>query len=218
MSKSADPEFLIAPVDMTLAERPGASQGPQCDAPKGLNPFQGFGELRRVQPQVAIVKRAGLARRGGAEFAAIGTAFAAEGRAGLARCQALLGMTPRGGATRCLNRRMMRGRALEAILGTGLFNARLAERYSWANCALPPGELDGFIAALPDGVIAATKATAPPADYADGFCRKGEAWVSLVIKPAIGRLVTDGLRVGVQTRDGERDPEHLVRRAAVAAA
>lgn len=53
---------------------------------------------------------------------------------------------------------------LEVILGAELVDAELAERYGWVNRALPANELDAFvnrlaknIAALPEGVIAATK-------------------------------------------------------------
>lgn len=54
--------------------------------------FQAFGETLRHQPQVTIVKLAGLARGGGAEFvAAADMTFAAIDRAGPAQCEALMG-------------------------------------------------------------------------------------------------------------------------------
>lgn len=122
---SADPEFFIAHADMTLGDQPGALEELMQGVPEGLNPFQAFSEILRSQPQVTIVKLAGLARGGGAEFvAAVDMAFAAEGRAGLAQCEALMGITPGGGATQYLNQRMTRGRALEVILGANLFDAR----------------------------------------------------------------------------------------------
>lgn len=216
---SADPEFFIAHVDMTLAEQPDALEELQRDVPGGLNPFQAFSELVRAQPQITIVKLAGLARGGGAEFvAAADLAFAAEGRAGLAQCEALMGIIPGGGATQYLGQRMTRGRALEVILGADLFNAKLAERYGWINRALPADELDAFvntlahnIAALPEGVIAAAKAVVSPADHADGFRRESDAWMSLVFQPLAGQLMQRGLQAGAQTRQGERDLEGLLR-------
>ncbi|TQN60702.1 enoyl-CoA hydratase/isomerase family protein, partial [Agrobacterium tumefaciens] len=144
--QSADPEFFIAHVDMTLIDQPHAFDDFIRDVPDGLNPFQAFGELLRAQPQVTIVKLDGLARGGGAEFvAAADMVFASEGRAGLAQCEALMGITPGGGATQYLSSRMTRGRALEVILGADLIDATRAESYGWINRALPASELDGFV-------------------------------------------------------------------------
>ncbi len=68
--ESADPDFFIAHVDMTLIDEPKAFDELARDAPEGLNPSQAFGEMLRSQPQVTIIKLAGLARGGGAEFVA----------------------------------------------------------------------------------------------------------------------------------------------------
>lgn len=216
--ESADPEFFIAHVDMTLVDQPDAFDELARHALDGLNPFQAFGELLRAQPQVTIVKLAGLARGGGAEFvAAADMAFAAKGRAGLAQCEALMGITPGGGATQYLGLRMTRGRALEVLLGADLFDAKAAERYGWVNRALPADEIDAFvdrlaqqIAALPPGVIAAAKAALPPADLREGFVREHAAWESLFARPVAERLIRGGLRAGAQTREGERDLEVLL--------
>lgn len=217
--QSADPELFIAHVDMTLIDEPHAFDEIALKAPKGLNPFQAFGELLREQPQVTIVKLAGLARGGGAEFvAAADMVFAAEGRAGLAQCEALMGITPGGGATQYLSSRMTRGRALEVILGADLIDVATAERYGWINRALPAEELDGFvdrlarnIAALPEGVIAAAKKALPPADLRDGFRREHDAWAGLFARPAAEKLIRGGLKAGAQTKEGERNLEGLLR-------
>jgi len=217
--QSADPEFFIAHVDMTLIDEPHAFDDFIREAPEGLNPFQAFGELLREQPQVSIVKLAGLARGGGAEFvAAADMAFAAEGRAGLAQCEALMGITPGGGATQYLSSRMTRGRSLEVILGADLVDAKMAERYGWINRALPAAELDGFverlarnIAALPEGVIAAAKKAVPATDLRQGFCREHDAWAGLFERPAAEKLIRGGLKAGAQTKDGERNLENLLR-------
>ncbi len=217
--QSTDPEFFIAHVDMTLIDEPHAFDDFIREAAEGLNPFQAFGELLREQPQVTIVKLAGLARGGGAEFvAAADMAFAAEGRAGLAQCEVLMGITPGGGATQYLSGRMTRGRALEVILGADLIDATTAERYGWINRALPAVELDGFvdrlarnIAALPEGVIAAAKKAMPPVDLREGFRREHDAWAGLFERPAAEKLIRGGLKAGAQTRDGERNLEGLLR-------
>ena len=220
--ESADSEFFIAYVDMTLAERPGALEELMKGVPEGLNPFQAFNETLRAQPQVTIVKLAGLARGGGAEFvAAADMAFAAEGTAGLAHCEALMGITPGGGGTQYLGQRMTRGRALEVVLGADLFDARQAERYGWINRAMPADELNTFvttladnIAALADGVISAAKSAMPPADLSAQYPREHEAWFGLVGKPAAEDLLRAGLKAGAQTKEGERDLEVLLRGAA----
>jgi enoyl-CoA hydratase/carnithine racemase len=218
--QSADPEFFIAHVDdMTLIDEPHAFNDFIREAPEGLNPFQAFGELLREQPQVTIVKLAGLVRGGGAEFvAAADMAFAAERRAGLAQCEALMGITPGGGATQYLSSRMTRGRALEIVLGADLIDATTAEHYGWINRSLPASELDSFvdrlarnIAALPEGVIAAAKKAMPATDLREGFRREHDAWAGLFERPAAEKLIQGGLKAGAQTKDGERDLEGLLR-------
>lgn len=147
--QSADPDFFIAHVDMQLIDEPHAFDDVVQAAPSGLNPFQALGEMIRAQPQLTIVKLEGLARGGGAEFvAAADMAFAAIGRAGLAQCEALMGIIPGGGATQYLAHRMTRGRALEVVLGADLVDALTAERYGWVNRALPADELDAFVRRL----------------------------------------------------------------------
>lgn len=220
--ESLDPDFFIAHVDMTLIDEPNAFDELAFDAPEGLNPFQSFGEMLRSQPQVTIVKLAGLARGGGAEFvAAADMAFAAEDRAGIAQCEVLMGITPGGGATQYLADRMTRGRALEIVLGADLFDAKAAERYGWINRALPADELDAFvdrladnIAALPNGVIAAAKQAMPPADLHQGFHREHDAWAGLFARPAAEALIRGGLKAGAQTKARERDLEGLLRNLA----
>ncbi len=216
---SADPDFFIAHVDMALADDPGALGKLGEIALPGLNPFQSLSETLRRQPQVTILKLAGLARGGGAEFvAAADMSFGAIGRAGLAQCEALMGIVPGGGATQYLNHRSGRARALEIVLGADLFDAATAERYGWINRALPAQALDAFvdrlagnIAALPDGVVAAAKKAIPAQDLTEGLARESEAWAGLVFLPAAAGLIGGGLARGAQTRAGERDLETLLR-------
>lgn len=214
---SADPEFFIAHVDMTAT--PDALSGLATGLPEGVNVFQAVGEMLRRQPQVTIVKLAGKARGGGAEFvAAADMAFAAIGRAGLGQIEALMGIVPGGGGTQYLAGRIGRNRALEVVLGADLFDAQTAERYGWVNRAVPAEELDRLvdrlarhIAALPEGVIAAAKHAIAADDLADGLLRENDAWAGLVFRPATGRLIGGGLANGAQTRDGERELESLMR-------
>lgn len=217
--ESADPDFFLAHVDMTLGARPEAVAELTAFASETLNPFQAFAEALRAQPQVTIVKLMGLARGGGAEFvAAADMAFAAEESAGLAQCEVLMGIIPGGGATQYLSGRMTRGRTLEVVLGAALFDARTAEQYGWINRALPAREIDAFvdnlawnIAALPSEVVAAAKTAIGQADHTDGFLRETAGWASLAFRPDTADLMGTQLRSGAQTREGERDLETLLR-------
>ncbi|MCP2168596.1 enoyl-CoA hydratase/isomerase family protein [Goodfellowiella coeruleoviolacea] len=219
---SADPDFFIAHVDMSLVDAPDAVDELAADTPEGVNVFQSLGEMLRHQPQVTIVKLAGLARGGGAEFVtAADMAFAAIGRAGLGQIEALMGIVPGGGGTQYLASRIGRNRALEVVLGADLFDARTAERYGWVNRAVPADELDAFvdrlardIAALPEGVVAAAKRAIVPDDLAEGFLREHHAWAGQIALPSAERLLRGGLANGAQTRDGERDLEGLFRKLA----
>ena len=214
---SADPEFFIAHVDMTLEPTDLAELA--ADLPDGVNVFQAVGELLRHQPQVTIVELSGTARGGGAEVvAAADMAFAAIGRARLGQVEALMGIVPGGGGTQYLARRLGRNRALEVVLGADLHDAETAERYGWVNRAVPADELGDVvdrlarhIATLPDGVVAAAKRALAPEDLGAGLVRENDAWMGLVSAPAAGRLIAGGLAAGAQTRDGERDLESVLR-------
>ncbi|WP_026403350.1 enoyl-CoA hydratase/isomerase family protein [Actinomadura rifamycini] len=217
---SADPDFFLAHVDMTAT--PDALAELMADLPDGVNVFQAVGEQLRRQPQVTIVKLAGKARGGGAEFVvAADMAFAAIDKAGLGQVEALMGIVPGGGATQYLSERVGRNRALEIVLGADLMDAETAERYGWINRAVPADQLDEFvdrlagnIAALPDGVVAAAKRTIVPHDHADGLARENDAWAGLVFRPTTAQLMGAGLANGAQTRDGEQDLEGLFRNLA----
>ena len=217
---SADRDFFLAHVDMGLGEQQEAVEALTASAPPGLTPFQALDEQLRHLPQVTIVELAGKARGGGAEFvAAADMAFAARETAYLGQVEALMGIVPGGGGTQYLEERLGRARALEVVLGSELFDADTAERYGWVNRSLPADQLRGFVdqlarnvAALPDGVVQAAKAALPPRDLSEGLAREGLAWAGLVVTPAAGRLIADGLRAGAQTPAGEQDLEGLLRR------
>lgn len=216
---SADPEFFLAHVDMRIAEKMDVLEELAASAPPDVNVFQAVGELVRHQPQVTIVKLAGKARGGGAEFvAAADMAFAAVETAGIGQIEALMGIVPGGGGTQYLRDRVGRNRALEVVLTADLFDAETAASYGWINRALPADELDAYvdrvarnIAALPDGVIEAAKRSLPADDFKDGLLRENDAWADQFGLPAAQHLIGDGLRNGAQTPAGERDLEALMR-------
>ncbi|MEV1082580.1 enoyl-CoA hydratase/isomerase family protein [Streptomyces sp. NPDC050211] len=219
---SADPEFFIAHVDMHVGEEMDVLQELAASAPADVNVFQAVGELLRHQPQVTIVKLAGKARGGGAEFvAAADMTFAAVETAGLGQIEALMGIIPGGGGTQYLRDRVGRNRALEVILTADLFDAETAASYGWINRALPADELDEYvdrvarnIAALPDGVIEAAKHSLPADDFKEGLLRENHAWASTFSQPAAQHLISKGLQEGAQTPAGERDLEGLMRSVA----
>ena len=220
---SANPDFFIAHVDMGLGGEPEAVEAFTASAPPGLTPFQALNEQLRHMPQVTIVELAGKARGGGAEFVvAADMAFAARETAQMGQVEALMGILPGGGGTQYLEERIGRGRALEVVLGSELFDASTAERYGWVNRTLPQDELHAFVdrlaqnvASLPDGVVAAAKAAMPARDMSEGLAREGRAWGGLLVLPAAGRLIADGLRNGAQTAAGEHDLEGMLRRLQV---
>lgn len=220
--ESANPEFFLAHVDIGILDQRDVLEELAASAPEGVNVFQATGELLRHQPQVTIVKLAGKARGGGAEFvAAADMAFAAEETAGLGQIESLMGITPGGGATQYLRDRVGRNRALELVLTGDLVDARTAAAYGWINRAVPAAELDEHvsrvahgIASLADGVIAAAKRALPPTDFGGGLVTENDTWASLVSRPAAQRLMSGALVAGAQTPEGERDLEGLLRRVA----
>lgn len=216
--ESGDPEFFLAHVDIRILDEKAAFDELVASAPSGLNVFQAVGELVRHQPQVTIVKLAGIARGGGAELvAAADLSFAALETARIGQIEALMGIIPGGGGTQYLRERIGRNRALEAILTGDSVDAATAAAYGWVNRAIPAKELDEYvariardIAALPDGVAAAAKRALPPADHAAALLVEDEVG-SALLNPTAFRLMGDALAAGAQTPEGERDLEAVMR-------
>jgi enoyl-CoA hydratase/carnithine racemase len=215
---SANPEFFLAHVDIHILGEMDELQE-IADRNPDANLFQGVGELLRHQPQVTIVKLAGKARAGGAEFvAAADLTFAARETAGLGQTEVLMGIVAGGGGTQYLRERVGRNRALELLLTADLVDADTAAAYGWINRAVPAAELDEVvgqvakkIAALSPELVAATKRLVPPTDLADGLKAEHDAWAELVSGPLPSRLMTRAVERGAQTPDGERDLESLMR-------
>lgn len=216
---SADPEFFLAHVDIHILDELQELQE-IADRNPDANLFQGVGELLRHQPQVTIVQLAGKARAGGAEFvAAADLAFAARETAGLGQTEVLMGIVPGGGGTQYLRERVGRNRALELLLTADLVDADTAAAYGWINRAVPAAELDVVvdqvakkIAALSPELIAAAKKLVPPTDLTDGLKAEHETWAELVSGTLPPRLMARALDHGVQTPEGERDLESVMRR------
>ncbi|MDN5669379.1 MAG: enoyl-CoA hydratase/isomerase family protein [Renibacterium salmoninarum] len=217
---SENPEFFLAHVDMhILDEADVLRELTDKAAPKGLNAFQALGELLRTHRLVSIVKLAGKARGGGAEFvAAADMAFAARETAGIGQIESLMGIVPSGGGMQYLLERVGRNRALEVILTGDLFDADTAAAYGWINRSVPAAELDGFvdrvasvIAQLPDGVAEAAKSVLSPKDLSTGYAREETEWSALIAGPCALPLMNAALARGAQTLEGERNLETLLR-------
>jgi enoyl-CoA hydratase/carnithine racemase len=217
--ESANPEYFIAHVDMNLGEQMAVLGEVAAQAPEGVNVFQAVGELLRNQPQVTIVKLAGIARGGGAEFvAAADMTFAARETARIGQIESLMGIVPAGGGTQYLAERVGRNRALELVLTGDAVDADTAALYGWINRAVPADQLDAFvnrlavnIGDLAEGVVAAAKRILAPVTPLDGYRREEAEWSALIGKPAAAALMGGSLQRGAQTPDGERDLEGLLR-------
>ncbi|MFD6288368.1 enoyl-CoA hydratase/isomerase family protein [Streptomyces sp. NPDC060205] len=218
---SANPELFIAHVDIHILGEMNELHA-IADRNPDANLFQGVGELLRHQPQVTIVKLAGKARAGGAEFVtAADMTFAARESAGIGQSEVLMGIVPGGGGTQYLGERVGRNRALELLLTGDLVDADTAAAYGWINRAVPAAELDAFvdgvaekIASLSPELIAAAKQLVPPADLTEGLRAENDSWAELVNGTLPPRLMTGALEQGAQTPAGERDLESLLRSVA----
>lgn len=216
---SANPDFFLAHVDMHFSDRMDILQELADAAPEGVNVFQAVGELLRNHPKVTIVKLAGKARGGGAEFAAAADmVFAAIETAGLGQIESLMGIVPSGGGTQYLVERVGRNRALEIVLSGDLYDATTAASYGWVNRAVPAAELDAFVdsmarnvAALADGVASGAKKVLAPQRPTEGYQREEAAWSGLITAPAAQALMSGALQHGAQTSAGEAELEHLMR-------
>ena len=219
--ESAHPEFFLAHVDFGIFESYPALEAVKKDFPH-VNVHQGIGELLRSQPQISIVKLAGIARAGGAEFvAAADMTFAGRTHGKIAQSEVLLGIIPGGGGTQFLLEKTGRNRALEATLGAELLDADTAALYGWINRAIPDEELDAFVATLArniaeldPGVIEGAKRALPAADITRGLNTEHDEWNRLVNGEAPGRKMALALERDLQTLDPERDLEGFLRQVA----
>ncbi|GHE15171.1 hypothetical protein [Streptomyces alanosinicus] len=80
-----------------------------------------------------------------------------------------------------------------------MFDAETAASYGWINRAPPADGLDEYvdriarnIAALPGGVIEATKRSLPTDDFKEGLLRENDAWAQ--------HLINGGCRAGHKHR------------------
>ncbi|MBT2534420.1 enoyl-CoA hydratase/isomerase family protein [Arthrobacter sp. ISL-48] len=100
-------------------------------------------------PYITVASIRGRTRGAGNELAlALDLRYASLENAFFGQPEVGAGLLPGGGGTERLPRFLGRDRALEAILGSGDYDAAHAERWGWVTRALPDAELDTFVDAM----------------------------------------------------------------------
>lgn len=100
-------------------------------------------------PFITVASIRGRTRGGGNELVlALDLRYASLENAFFGQPEVGAGLLPGGGGTERLPRLLGRDRALEAILGSGDYDAAQAERWGWVTRALPDAELDAFVDAM----------------------------------------------------------------------
>jgi enoyl-CoA hydratase/carnithine racemase len=216
--QSALPDFFIAHSGLG---RVGAASKTVSHT-RSFRLTQMIGERFRNMPKVTIAKIEGRCRGGGSEIAlAVDMCFAAAGKAIFGHPEVAVGLVPGGGATQRLPRLIGRGRALEVLLGCNDVSAELAERYGYVNRALPADELTPFvenlarrIASFPAHAIAHAKAAVDAGAFrsiADGLLVEAHESDLSVASEVTQARVTEALKVGAETYEGELEMDFLSR-------
>ena len=216
--QSALPDFFIAHSGLG---RVGAASKTVSHT-RSFRLTQMIGERFRNMPKVTIAKIEGRCRGGGSEIAlAVDMCFAAAGKAIFGHPEVAVGLVPGGGATQRLPRLIGRGRALEVLLGCNDVSAELAERYGYVNRALPADELTPFvenlarrIASFPAHAIAHAKAAVDAGAFrsiADGLLVEAHESDLSVASEVTQARVTEALKLGAETYEGELEMEFLSR-------
>jgi enoyl-CoA hydratase/carnithine racemase len=216
--QSALPDFFIAHSGLGRV----AAASKTVSQTRGFRLTQMIGERFRNMPKVTIAKIEGRARGGGNEIAlAVDMCFAATGKAVFSNPEVAIGLVPGGGATQRLPRLVGRGRALEVLLGCNDFSAELAERYGYINRALPPDELTPFveklarrIASFPAHAVAHAKTAVDSGAFsslAEGLLVEAHESDLSVASDVTQARVTEALKFGAETYEGELEVEFLSR-------
>ncbi|MBT2500117.1 enoyl-CoA hydratase/isomerase family protein [Agromyces sp. ISL-38] len=138
--KSDVPDFFLNHFDL-------AALGELPPTPEGELPIWTDLVVRLTNaPYITVASIRGRTRGGGNELAlALDLRYASLENAFFGQPEVGAGLLPGGGGTERLPRFLGRDRALEAILGSGDYDAAQAERWGWVTRALPDAELDAFV-------------------------------------------------------------------------
>jgi enoyl-CoA hydratase/carnithine racemase len=141
---SANTDHFLGPYDMSRA-----ADTPSAPGPTGMPPGIDLTVRLSRLPVVSIALIRGASRGVGQEFAlACDLRFASLERTAIDQPEVRAGVVPGGGAISRLPALVGRGRALELILGSEVFDGGTAERYGVVNRALPDAELEEFVEKL----------------------------------------------------------------------
>ena len=146
--KSADPDFFIPHAEFANLYSILPSEAPEAADEASPNSIHEICERLRTMDKITIAQVEGRAGGGGAALVmACDMRFGAIGKAVFNNMAVPLGTVPGGGASQYMPRLVGRSRALELILGGIDLDAETAERWGYLNRALPPEEIDAFVAA-----------------------------------------------------------------------
>jgi enoyl-CoA hydratase/carnithine racemase len=209
--KSADPDYFISHVDVTLIKEYRAEAAKLTGEPSIALLFRHLSASRLV----TIAQIEGRVRGAGSEFVlACDMRFAARESAIFGQPEPAFGQIPGGGATQHLVRLMGRARALEVLLSAGDYDAELAERYGWINRALPAKELDDFVGSLAHRiarfpaaghVVVKERVNAIALAPIEDFRRDSDLFGEGVRNPEAQSRIKAAIQRGFQTRDAEMD-------------
>jgi enoyl-CoA hydratase/carnithine racemase len=209
--RSADPDYFISHVDVTLVQEYRREAAKLVGEPSIGLLFRRLSASRLV----TIAQIEGRVRGAGSELVlACDMRFAARESAIFGHPEAALGAIPGAGGVQHLTRLMGRARALEVMLSSEDYDAELAERYGWINRALPAAALGEFvrslaqrIAGFPAAGLVTLKervnaiALAP----AEDFRRDSDLFGECGRTPEAQSRILAAMERGFQTRDAEID-------------
>ena len=206
---SADPEYFIAHADVGMIL--GMSTEPRPPLTEA-SPVNRLLDRMRAMPKVWIAAIAGIARGGGSEIALSCDMRFATRSARLGQPEVALGIIPGAGGTQRLTRLVGRARALEIVLGCDDVSGDEAAAIGYVNRALPDDELIPFvrrlassIASMPAVAVAGAKEAVGAAPEPGGFLVEGDRFHDALGDSESRRRMEAFLRLGGQTREGERD-------------
>lgn len=218
--KSADPDIFITHNEFDNLYKLQPQALPKSADEVELNRMHHICERLRTMDKVTIAQVEGRAAGGGAAMVmACDMKFGAVGKAVFNTMSVPLGVVPGGGASQYMPRLVGRSRALELILGGLDLDAVTAERWGYLNRALPPEEIDAFVAATAARIAlcppAAVRLTKEAVTLADGPIEKGlreENYRFRLLMASEESLsaIRTFLTVGGETRDGETRMEALL--------
>jgi enoyl-CoA hydratase/carnithine racemase len=211
--RSANPDFFIAHFDANALLAMPVEGEPSRDGQNISSEYHAMCERYRKLDKVTIVQIEGRIGGGGSEFAmSLDMRFGVLGKTIVNQMEVPLGILPGGTGTQRLPRLVGRGRALEIILGGVDMDAEEAERWGYLNRAFAPGRIGAYvewlarrIASFPVEAVRLAKQAVDSAemDLADGLREEAYLFQCLLGTKAAPRNMTEFLRLGGQTREGE---------------